>query len=94
MRTDTHRKLCCFAACIRRCKRSKTQAFFSFTIIISGLLPQIMKSALLEKECIVKEEGISSMIEVLNELGHDGSIIRAALKKQYYLSEKETGRHL
>ena len=34
------------------------------------------------------------MIEVLNDLGHDGNIIKAALKKQYHLSEKEISRYL
>ena len=34
------------------------------------------------------------MIEILNDLGHDGSIISVALKKQYHLSEKEIGGYL
>ncbi len=34
------------------------------------------------------------MIEVLNDLGHDGNLIKTALKKRYHLSEKVINKYL
>ena len=61
---------------------------------ISGLLLKIMKFVLSERERAVKGEGITGMAEVLRDLGHDDSIIRAAIKKQYHLSDEEINKYL
>ena len=61
---------------------------------ISELLLKIMKFVLSERERAVKAEGITGMAEVLRDLGHDDSIIRAAIKKQYHLPDEEINKYL
>ena len=61
---------------------------------INGQLLKIMGFILFERERAVKEEGITGMAEILRDLGHDDSIIRAAVKKQYHLPEEEINKYL
>ena len=42
----------------------------------------------------IQEEDIKGLVAVLHDLGTDDNIIRAALKKQYHLSEEEINKYL
>ena len=54
---------------------------------------QIRKEAK-EEMAKEKEEGIKATVEILHDLGNDNSVITAAIKKQYHLSEEEISRYL
>lgn len=65
---------------------------------MSEALLEIMKPVLQERERLgMKEgikEGIKGSVKVLRNLGHDDDIIRAAIMKEYHLSEEEAGEYL
>ena len=42
----------------------------------------------------IREEDIKGMVSVLHDLGNDDNVIRAALKKQYHLSDEEINNYL